>query len=179
MKKQQVLFIIISALALFIVNNFILGAVVPRLPGGSSNGITTMFFVTFVSLILKRFGGIPILYLVYGCVGLPSHLLAGDWFYLVIVLLLILSSVLFDWLLKIQRYRIKAYVLSFPVFAVLMQVIYVAHSHLISGYQINFSSSVYTVLMSLLLGYSGMILAFIFHRRFAKSKLIEQIVSIS
>lgn len=179
MKKQQVLFVIISALALFIVNNLLLGAVVPRLPGGSSCGVTTMFFVTFVSLILKRFGGIPILYLVYGCVGLPSHLLTGDWLYLAIVVLLILSSILFDWLLKIQRYRIRAYVLSFPVFAVLIQVIYVAHSHFINGYQINFSSSVYTVLMSLLLGYAGMILAFIFHRRFAKYKFIQQIESIS
>ncbi len=77
---------------------------------------------------MERLGGIPILYLVYGCIGLTSHLLMGDWPYVVIVMLLIMSSILFDWMLQIQGYSIKAYALSFSVFEILIQMIYIVHS---------------------------------------------------
>lgn len=174
MRKQQVLLVIISAVALFALNNLVLGAVVPRLPGGSSSGITTMFFVTLVSIIIKRLGGIPILYLVYGCIGLPSHLLAGDWNYIIVIFLLVLSSILFDCLLSIQSYSIKAYVLCLPAFVILMQMVYPVYIFIVDEHNFIFNPDAYTIIKSLLLAYSGMILAVIFYKQFAKNKFFSR-----
>lgn len=111
-----------TAIGLFFLNNILLGAIVPRLPGGSATGITTMFVITWLSLKLKQFGVIPIVFFIYGLIGLPSHLAVGDNAYFLAILFLVVSTLVFDLLLKLNKYKISSYFWAFPVLAILVKL---------------------------------------------------------
>jgi len=89
-------FIIATAVSLFVLNNIILGAIVTRLPGGSAAGITTMFAITLASLVSRKPWAAVITYAIYGLIGLPSHLWAGDWHYLASISLVVAAGLAFD-----------------------------------------------------------------------------------
>jgi len=81
-KRNKILLVLGATIGLFLLNNILLGAIVPRLPGGSATGITTMFVITLLSLKLKQFGVIPVVFFIYGLIGLPSHLIIDPLFIL-------------------------------------------------------------------------------------------------
>jgi len=60
--KRKTVLILGASVGLFLLNNILLGAIVPRLPGGSATGITTLFVITWLSLKLKQFGVIPVVF---------------------------------------------------------------------------------------------------------------------
>jgi hypothetical protein len=173
--RRQYLFIIASAAALFVLNNLILGAVVPRLPGGSSNGITTMFVVTFVSLTIKRIDCIPLIYFIYALIGLPSHLFIGDWLYLVSILLLLVSAVIFNWLLNKLDYRITSYIIALPVFVIVLQAVNLIYLYFVNGQNPILHIDIYSVFLSLLMGYGGILTAFVFFNFMRSKRFIQKV----
>ena len=174
-KKQQLIFIISISIVLFIVNNIILGSVIPRLPGGSATGITTMFSVTFVSLVIKRIWCIPMVYFIYGSIGLISHLMVGDWLYLYAILAIILISAIYNWMIHRYDYNIVTYIVIFPVFMILLQYLYIAILHLAKNQDLAMNIDLYSIFLSLLYGYGGIILAYISYFNLNKCSLISRL----
>lgn len=161
LKNKQYLFVFGASVILFITNNIIFGRIIPRLPGGSAFGITTMFTITLVSFILKRFGCIPIMYFTYSLIGIPSHLIANDWSYLVLVLLLVVSAFIFDWLLYKKNYQISSYYIALPIFMVLTKVMNFIFVYFFKGERPIIELKIETMILSLVLGYIGITLAYI------------------
>jgi hypothetical protein len=159
--KKKLVFTVIVAFVLFFTNNILLGSIVPRMPGGSATGITTMFFITCLGLIVRQIGYIPLLFLIYGLIGLPSHLFIGDWLYLLIIFLMILCALIYDWILSMLKYSLKGHLTAFPLFFILTQICSMGMSN--SFLNIEYNIIVY----SLLLGYSGILLAFACYRIFS------------
>jgi len=152
-KRNNILLVLGSTVGLFLLNNILLGAIVPRLPGGSAIGITTMFVITWLSLKLKQFGVIPVVFLIYSLIGLPSHLAAGDTSYFFAIVLLVGSAIVFDILLNIKQYQLSGYVLAFPLLALMIKF---------SGQYLYFLDSgewdfpnLQDLLFASLLGYTG------------------------
>ncbi len=153
--RQRLLFVLCIAVSLFLLNNILLGSIVPRLPGGSSYGTTTMFAATVVGMALQKSGHIPIMFLVYGLLGLPSHLFVGDRLYPVSMLLWIFCAVIFDQLVKRQGYSFRGYLISFPFFALLYRLIHFAYLYLVGVADPFATFRISTEGMALVLGYAG------------------------
>lgn len=154
-KRNNILIVLGTTFGLFLLNNILLGFIVPKLPGGSATGITTMFVITWLSLKLKQFGVIPVVFLIYGLIGLPSHLAVGDNAYVLAILLLVIPTLIYDWILHLKQYKFFAYLWVFPILVALVkfstQFLYFINS---SNWQFpNFED----YFMALLLGYTGII----------------------
>ena len=171
LKTKQLLWLAGAAASLFILNNIMLGFIIPRLPGGSSTGISSMFVLTLISLYFKRFGNIPIIYLFYGLFGLISHLLAGDSMYLLAILFLVLSALVYDLLLYFGKYHVLANLYALPVFIVIENIAMQVLGYIGSGHW-NFPK-MDGFLMNLVYGFAGIGIAFIVHRIFERKKKIK------
>ena len=156
------------AVGLFLVNNILLGAFVPRLPGGSATGITTMLAISWIGFHFKRPGLIPLVYLIYGLFGLPSHFFAGDNYYFTGILLLVLPALVFDIFLYFGQYKIVSFIVIFPLFVVCVKFSTQYFFYLKSG-EWNFPAWK-DGLLSLLFGYAGILFGFLIHRYLVKSK---------
>ena len=151
--KRDIFLILGTTFALFFVNNILLGAIVPRLPGGSATGITSMLAVTWLSVKLKQFGVVPALYFLYGLIGLPSHLYAGDTSYFLAILFLAIPAVIFDFFLNLKHYQPLHYLWAFPMFVILVKASMQFLLFLESG--IWTWPDLKDFFMALLLGYAG------------------------
>jgi hypothetical protein len=171
-KEKPYLFILGASIILFILNNIILGSIIPRLPGGSAFGITTMFTITFISLTIRRFGYIPIVYSIYGSLGIPSHLLMGDWSYLLLIILLVVSAAIFDWFLYKYNYRLLSFFIAFPFFIVLTNIMNFAFVYLIKRENPILDIKIQTFTLSLLLGYLGIVLAYLCIKKSPNNKFV-------
>jgi hypothetical protein len=166
--RNKILLAFTVAIGLFLVNNILLGAFVPRMPGGSDTGLTTMLAISWISLHLKKPGIIPFIYLIYGLIGLPSHLAVGDSYYFAGILLLVLSAAVFDILLYFGRYKIASYILIFPLF--------VASTKFTTQYFFYLKSDEWAFpdlkdsLLSLLFGYGGIFFGYLIHNYLVKTK---------
>lgn len=160
-EKEKLFFTVIAAILLFLINNIFLGSIVPRMPGGSATGITTMFVITFLGLLVRQVGFIPLLYLIYGLIGLTSHLLKGDLLYLLIIILMVITALIYDWLLCLNGYRFKAQIFLFPVFFVMTQASSIGISFILKGEEAIYNFQFNIIAIALLLGYLGIIIAFI------------------
>lgn len=164
-ETKKYLLVFGAAIGLFVLNNILLGFIVPKLPGGSATGITSMLVITWLSLTLRKFGHIPVIYLIYGLIGLPSHLAVGDKMYLVAISLLVLSALIYDWVLYLKRYRIIAHIFAYPLFVILVN----------SSYQfLNFLNTgdwtfpdLKAFLLSFPFGYAGILLGYLLSRKFS------------
>jgi len=165
-RNKKLVFTVIVAFILFFVNNILLGSIVPRMPGGSATGITTMFAVTCLGLIVRQPGYIPLLFFVYGLIGLPSHLFIGDWLYLLIIFLMILCALIYDWILSMLKYSLKAHLVAFPLFFIMTQICSMGMSGSFNGKELHLNIEYNTIVNSLLLGYSGIFLAYACSRTF-------------
>ncbi len=163
--KNQFIFIILSAAALFLLNNILLGSIIPRMPGGSALGITTIFMIALASLLIKRFGCITLIYLVYGFIGLPSHLWQGDVNYLSIIFLLIVSAIVFDAILYFNKYRISSYIISLPIFALIMQLAHAIFAYFAENKIVALDWK--STILSIMIGYLAITLAYLIHEKIA------------
>lgn len=156
------------AVGLFLVNNILLGAVVPRLPGGSATGVTTMLAIAWISLHLKKPGIIPFIFIVYGLIGLPSHLAMGDKYYFAGILLLVFPALIFDILLYFNQYSIVSYIFIFPLFVVCVKFSTQYFFYVKSGEWAY--PGLKDMFLSLLFGYVGLLMGFLIQKNFAKTK---------
>jgi len=170
-KRKEYLIVFGAAIALFVLNNILLGFIVPKLPGGSATGITSMFVVTWLSLTFRKFGHIPVIYLIYGLIGLPSHLAVGDKMYLVAILLLVLSALIYDWVLYLNHYRIPAYIFAYPLLVILVNSLYQFLNFLNAG-DWTFPD-LKAFLLSFPFGYAGILLGYLLSGKFSKTEKLD------
>jgi len=165
--KNTIFLVFGTAVGLFTINNIFLGFLVPRLPGGSATGITSMLAITWLSLTLRRFGYIPVIYLIYGLIGLTSHMLVGDKMYLVVILLLTLSALIYDWVLSLKQYKITVYIFAFPLLVILVNASYQILNFLNTGDWTlpDFKG----VFLSVPFGYAGILLGYLLSKKFPKA----------
>lgn len=163
-KNSKLRITIIASVVLFLINNILLGRFIPTMPGGSTTGITTMFVITLLGFVAKSKGYIPLLYLIYGAIGLISHLLVGDWMYLISIALVVLSAAIYDWLLNVGKYVLRVHLLAFPLFYFLSQLNSIVFFYLSNPLQFTFQFHFTSIVYALLLGYSGLLIAFVSYK---------------
>jgi len=105
-----------SALVLFIVNNIFLSIFLSKLPGGSAAGITTIYVISLVSLVIRKFKSVTMIFIIYGSIGILSHIMVGDWIYIPKVAIVIMIAALFDFLLHESSYRATSFFFGFAIF---------------------------------------------------------------
>ena len=107
-KTKELIFIALMAALLFVLN-FTIGAGIiaaTGIPASSAliDGITNLAVVTFVALVLRKFGAIALLYLVYAIIALPTHMAGGPpGFILKIPLLSRYTTTSLTWLLSLNK----------------------------------------------------------------------------
>jgi hypothetical protein len=171
LNKNQYRFVIIAAVVLFIINNIILGSIVPKLPGGSAFGITTMFTLVFVSLTVKKSGSVPIIYIVYGFIGAVSHLSVGDWMYVLFITALVLSAAGFAWFLNKFNYRLWTYFTGLPFFIIITRILNFAIIYFVKDQTAVPDTNIQTLALALLMGYSGIVLGYLVIMKLPLGKL--------
>ena len=120
-ERRRLALVLGVAAALFVVNNVLLARVNARWLGTAPTGAVTMAFVAWLVLAVRAPGVPPVVFAVYGLLGTPSHLLAGDPAYVLHVALVVAAACLFDRLLAIGRYRPITIVAAFPAFVLAVQ----------------------------------------------------------
>ncbi|WP_410509418.1 hypothetical protein RSJ42_04115 [Methanosarcina hadiensis] len=158
MLSKENWFITGSAVVLFIVNNIFLGAFLSKMPGGSAAGITTIYVISLVSLVIRKFKSVTMVYMVYGCIGILSHLMVGDWIYIPKVAVVIIIAVIFDFFLHESSYRITSFIFGFALFVFLLNLADYGLSYLF-GYFTK-PVNIKDMILSLVCGYAGIICAF-------------------
>jgi hypothetical protein len=147
-----------SALVLFIVNNVFLSIFLSKMPGGSAAGITTVYVISLVSLVIRKFKSVTMVFIIYGSIGILSHIMVGDWIYIPKVAIVIMIAALFDFLLHESSYRATSFIFGFAIFVFLLNVTDYGFSYLFE----NFAKpmNIKDVILSLAYGYAGIIFAF-------------------
>lgn len=158
MLSKENWFITGSAVVLFIVNNIFLGAFLSKMPGGSAAGITTIYVISLVSLVIRKFKSVTMVYMIYGSIGILSHIMVGDWIYIPKVAIVIIIAAIFDFFLHENSYRITSFIFGFALFVFLLNLADYGFSYMIG----NFAKPVEIkdIIISLACGYAGIICAF-------------------
>jgi hypothetical protein len=170
--QKQLLFLIIGSIGLFILNNFVLGAYVSRYLGGSDAGLTSMVFITFAVLSVRKQGAIPLVYATYGAIGAVSHLMAGDTGYLLAIALLAGCGFVFNWFLHKRDYAPVAFVVAFPVFVILLRASIPAARSIIGAAFPSWNQLLGKTALTVVLGYLGMLAGFVAYKKMANRPFI-------
>jgi hypothetical protein len=171
--NKQVLFLIIGSISLFALNNFLLGAYVSRHLGGSDAGLTSMAFITFAVLAVKKKGVIPFVYAIYGAIGAVSHLMAGDTGYALTIALLAGCGFIFNWLLHKRTYAPGVFVAAFPIFVILIRTTIPAVRTVVGTPAPSWNQFLGKTALSIALGYLGMLAGFVAYKNLEKRPLIS------
>jgi hypothetical protein len=170
--KKQVLFLIIGSISLFVLNNFLLGAYVSRSLGGSDAGLTSMAFITFAVLAVKKKGVIPFVYVIYGAIGAVSHLMAGDTGYPLTIALLAGCGFAFNWFLHKRDYAPGAFVVAYPIFVILLRALILAARSIIGTAFSSWNQLLGKTALTVVLGYLGMLAGFVVYKKMANRPFI-------
>ncbi|WP_370574550.1 hypothetical protein [Methanomethylovorans sp.] len=165
--------IVASAVALFIVNNIFLSVFLSKMPGGSAAGITTIYVISLMSLIIRKFKVVTLIFIIYGSIGLLSHILVGDWIYIPKVAIVIMIAALFDILLHKGSYRAPSFIFGFALFIVLLNATDYGLSYLLENFvkTVNIKD----MILSLAYGYAGIIFAFATYELIRNKRIIMEI----
>ncbi len=155
--------VVLAAIGLFLLNNVILAAIVPSIPGGMATGITTIFVLALLALTTRVFGTVSIIYLISGLLGVFSQLPAGSQLELPGVFLLVFAGFTLDWVLYLNKYHIISLVIAYPLFSLLVNLFFMAYSYHVNHQPPAFDTTDF--IFSLLLGYAGIILAHAIYRK--------------
>jgi hypothetical protein len=147
------------------------------MPGGSASGITTMFTVTFVSLAIKRIWSMPMVYGIYGIIGLISHLLVGDWLYMPMILSVVMLSLFYNWIVHKYHYSIAAYLILLPLYVIILQYLNFIFFYLVNNQKAEFIINPNSVFLSALFGCTGIILAYLCYFKWNNHHLITGLLS--
>jgi hypothetical protein len=147
-----------SALVLFIMNNVFLSIFLSKMPGGSAAGITTVYVISLVSLVIRKSNSITMVFIIYGSIGILSHIMVGDWMYIPKVAIVIMIAALFDFLLHESNYRATSFFFGFAMFVFLLNLANYGFLYLFD----NFAKpmNINDIILSLTYGYAGIIFAF-------------------
>lgn len=170
MLSKEEWFIVGSALLLFIVNNIFLSIFLSKMPGGSAAGITTIYVISLVSLVIRKFKSVTMVFIIYGSIGILSHIMAGDWIYIPKVAIVIMIAALFDFLLYESSYRATSFIFGFAIFVFLLNVADYGFSYLFE----NFAKTIHVkdIILSLASGYAGIIFAFATYELIRNKRII-------
>ena len=171
--SKEYCFIIGSALVLFIVNNIFLTVFLSKIPGGSAAGITTIYVISLVSLVIRKFKSITMIFIVYGSIGILSHIMVGDWIYIPKVIIVIIIAALFDFFLHRSSYRATSFILGLALFIFILNITEYGFSYFFENF-VN-SMNIKDVFLSLASGYAGMILAFATYELIRNKRIIKEI----
>ena len=163
-----------SALVLFIVNNIFLSVFLSRMPGGSAAGITTIYVISLVSLVIRKFKVITIVFIIYGFIGILSHIMVGDWIYIPKVVIVIMIATLFDFLLHESGYRATSFIFGFVVFVFLLTITDYGFSYLFENF--TRTINIKDIILSLAYGYAGIIFAFATYELIRNKRIIKEII---
>jgi hypothetical protein len=169
---KRILFLIVGSIGLFFLNNFVLGAYVSRYLGGSDAGLTSMAFITFAVLSVRKKGAIPLVYATYGAIGAVSHLLAGDTGYLLTIALLADCGFVFNWFLHQRGYAPGAFIVAFPIFVILLRASVPAARSIIGAAFPSWNQLLGKTALTVVLGYLGMLAGFVVYKKMANRPFI-------
>jgi hypothetical protein len=165
--------IVVSALVLFIVNNVFLSILLSKMPGGSAAGITTIYVISLVSLVIRKFKSITMVFIIYGSIGILSHIMVGDWIYIPKVAIVIMIAALFDFILHKNSYRATSFIFGFAIFIFLLNISDYSFSYLFEDFAKPMN--IKDMILSLAYGYIGIIFAFATYELIKNKRIITEI----
>lgn len=182
-KTRELIFIALMAALLFVVN-FSIGAgiiAVTGIPGGSAlvTGITNLLVLTFVALVVRRFGTLGLLYLVYGVLALPTPMAGGPPGFVWKIPLLAGSVLFFELFIRFGDYRKLWFFVGLPVFTIVGFAVYLGTYWLLGmpefGQMLKAVPILFAALM--VLGSLGIWLGFALYNRLKEKRIIRQITA--
>ena len=180
---RELIFIALMAALLFVVN-FTIGAgiiAVTGIPGGSGlvTGISNLLVITFVALLIRRFGAIALLYFVYGILALPTDMAGGPPGFVWKIPLLVLASLFFELCVFLAKHKKIGFILGLPAFTLVGLVTYLFTYWVLGMPELNKALTFFPVILValLVLGYVGMWLGFVLYARLKNKRLIQQITA--
>ncbi|MPM42555.1 hypothetical protein SDC9_89221 [bioreactor metagenome] len=165
--------IVVSALVLFIVNNIFLSIFLSKMPGGSAAGITTIYVISLVSLVLRKFKSITMIFIIYGSIGILSHIMVEDWIYIPKAAIVIMIAAAFDFILYKNNYRATSFIFGFAIFIFLLNITEYSFSYLFEDFAKPMN--IKNILLSLAHGYIGIIFAFATYELIKNKRIITEI----
>ena len=166
-------FIVFSALVLFIVNNVFLSIFLSKMPGGSAAGITTIYVISVVSLVIRKFRSITLVFIIYGSIGILSHIMVEDWIYIPKVAIVIMIAALFDFILHKKSYGATSFIFGFAIFVFLLNVTEYSFSYLFEDFAKPMN--IKDIILSLAYGYIGIMFAFATYELIKNKRIITKI----
>lgn len=178
---KELIFIALMAALLFVLN-FTVGAgiiAVTGIPGSSAfiTGITNLIFITFIALVVRKFGVLSLFYFVYGIIALPTHMAGGPPGFIWKVPLLVISAFLLDILLHFTKFRKVGFIIGLPVLTIFGFGSYLVVYYLLGMpefeklYGVIFIMSI----IFIVLGYIGMWLGFVLYNKMKNKRIIRNI----
>jgi hypothetical protein len=119
MSTRQLIFIALMAALVFVVN-FSVGewlVAATGVPGGSGfvTGFTNGLFITVTALILRKFGSITLVGLIYGILALPTNMAGGPPGFIWKLPLIVLTVLLAESIIHFMSYRKSGFFIALAV----------------------------------------------------------------
>ncbi|MDO8661539.1 MAG: MptD family putative ECF transporter S component [Candidatus Woesearchaeota archaeon] len=178
---RQLIFIALMSALLFVVNLTIGSGIIALtgIPGGSAfvTGISNLVVIVFVALTLKKFGSLSLLYLIYGLLALPTDMAGGPPGFIWKIPLLVVPTLLFDYIIWQSNYAKKGFIIGFPFFTVFGFALYLGTFWLLGMPEFSRMYNAFALLaiVFIVLGYFGMWLGFMLYNRLKNSAVLRQI----
>jgi hypothetical protein len=155
--RRRVAPVLAATLLLFVINNVLIARINGRYLGGSATGAVTMAFVACLVLAVRARGVPPVVYAAYGLLGTPSHLLAGDPAYPLLVGIIVAAAALFDWLIARGRYRPIGILAAFPAFVFTLQAGSLGLGQALHPSALDVAAEARSLVRSVALGWGGIL----------------------
>ena len=182
-KTKELIFIALMAALLFVLN-FTIGAGIiaaTGIPASSAliDGITNLAVVTFVALVLRKFGAIALLYLVYAIIALPTHMAGGPPGFILKIPFLAGSALLFDLTIYLLKYRKSGFIIGLPILTLFGFALYIATYYFLGmpEFQKLLTALPVIFVSFTVLGYIGMWIGFKIYNRTKNKRAVLQITS--
>src|SRR3989344_2613158 len=180
---KELIFIALMSALLFVIN-FTIGAgiiAVTGIPGSSAfiTGISNLMFLTFVALVVRKFGVLTLFYLVYAVIALPTHMAGGPPGFIWKIPLLAISAFLMDIVLYYTKFKKVGFIIGLPILTVFGFLLYLVTYYLLGmpEFEKLYSVMVVMSIIFIALGYFGMWIGFILYNKMKNKRIIAQIGS--
>lgn len=180
-KTKELIFIAIMAALLFVIN-FVIGAWIVAATGvpGSSvliTGISNLIILTFVSLVIRKFGAATFLYFIYSIITLPTHLSGGPPGFLPKIPLMILLGLAFDIPNSIAKYRKIGFVFGMIAISIAGVILYPLAYWLFDIPSLDKLIALIPIALIayFVLGSIGIWLGFLLHKKLKNKHIFKQI----
>ncbi len=180
---KGIVFIALMGALLFVVN-FSLGAgiiVISGIPASSGfiTGLTNLIFITLTALIIRKFGSVTLMYVVYGLLAIPTPMAGGAPGLVWKVIPLIISAFLLEIPLYAAKYKKLGFIIGVPVLIVVGAISYVLFYVLLGLPEADkFLKAIPIMLVAFtILGYIGTWLGFVIYNKIKNKSFVRQLSS--